>query len=1481
MQEWDAQGQEKFQENRRRRVEQEKAALRFELSVQRKKEREREASLAIAADDALGGIAAFERNLQRLKSEAQTAGLTVGGGAAAGGDDDAPLEALQSANAIQHLEKLAKQLPSGERTRQEAAQYVAQVKQKKETEMIARKEREQRRRKVMLDQAIGQQQMEEKRREELLLAKLLRKSSEERSMTDRIMRIREEKEQIRRNRIVRDAMFAERRERDFRESLERDAAVHARKLDEYRRAAEREKERLEEAERGRMEAKKKKHTVFCRNVVDEILHLVHRTCAFRADNQELVPMPIMREWKELFLAGVTLEVVDEEQAALEEDLAAGQLLASRVLDDVELDNYIDSQADWPRPTEEDGDVDNVLLGDMVDTLNDIVHPPPPPPVVPELPTFPLKACIVGKTYAGKSILAERLAANYQLTVLDPESVVADALQAAEKGETEPAVVGEAEAKAAGDEAAGDEVAEAAPVPTARAVLGAQVAELLRGGKPVPEALLAQLIAEAIKRIDVRSASNRQKGWILDGYPRTLEQSQLLEKELTGFEVPKATKGKKKTSKAAPAKGSKAKGAKGKKGAAADEAAAAADEDDGTPGVPSGVDIMLHLDIEDDLAVRRCVGRRLDPVTDTTYHLEFDPPTADDGPIFERLVALPNAEQLETDCHTMLTAWREEQPAMAEFLAPFKTLRAIDGSSTGDAVYEAAQEVFDALAEQRRAEMEREEAERAAAEEAARLAAEEAERERLARIEADRVRRAEIEAEAEEMRASVEKLQGETKKSKATTTEIKRLLAEIGEREAALAAIDAADADAETAEEVAAREAEEAAAREAEAAAAAQQLDEDLASILLDQWEEMEDKYCAGMKHGFRGVRKLRKAALEQLGRMRREFESFLDRPDDKQAIVDKFQASHAAIEAKVLKRVEAKEELHQRLSEMQEALWERLDDDRDDATAKVGELCANDWLEVTCTGLVDVYINLMQHELDRYFVTNQVARDFFAGMHGRVLEEADVAAHWIDVRAAEEEVAAGGKKARKTDKGDAGGKKKGGKKGAADDAVEEEPAYLKALAKALEQAMQATTLEGHDEANGGKDAKRGKKAGKDAKAGKKGKAAEAEELPPIPEATEAAEIEARLLAFRLRRLAEHGRALVGELETRHASLESGMTRGVAEQFAQQMGVVGGVVKTFQEAIESGRHVPHRLFVTRSHLTIDETSRIIAPAAEPEPSAPLEAPSADAFTCAQIVNLVEKLSVIAPAGLLRVPEFVALLMNLAGTSYGRSVLPDLWMVQPQAHLADLAALLDYHGTGHLDWHAFIVSVLPLDELPTRLALAKMRGAFEIAAAVNEDRTRVTREQFQAVDLWFEDVTDGAANDEASRAQYARVKQAIFSAFADADGLLAFRNMLLFFSVDADPIVGLGKAFRVACDDEQIGVTMEQLFDLLHHGSPADVTGNDAFSMVNLQQKWQILGLAPTDPVTFNFIKDKAISVVDLNDCVNFRFISATRFMRARK
>eukprot|EP00249_Psilotum_nudum_P019839 c27442_g1_i3 orf=157-1125(+) len=100
--------------------------------------------------------------------------------------------------------------------------------------------------------------------------------------------------------------------------------------------------------------------------------------------------------------------------------------------------------------------------------------------------------------------------------------------------------------------------------------GKMAEEYMSNGQLVPPEIVVTLVKDRLAQPDVQ-----EKGWLLDGYPRSLSQAVALE----------------------------------------------------TAGIRP--DIFIFLDVPDEIIVERVVGRRLDPVTGKIYHLKFSPPEKED------------------------------------------------------------------------------------------------------------------------------------------------------------------------------------------------------------------------------------------------------------------------------------------------------------------------------------------------------------------------------------------------------------------------------------------------------------------------------------------------------------------------------------------------------------------------------------------------------------------------------------------------------------------------------------------------------------------------------------------------------------------------------------------------------------------------------------------------------------------------------------
>lgn len=154
-------------------------------------------------------------------------------------------------------------------------------------------------------------------------------------------------------------------------------------------------------------------------------------------------------------------------------------------------------------------------------------------------------------------------------------------------------------------------------------------EYMDAGELVPDAVMKRVVEEALSDLD---------GFILDGYPRTLEQAEHLD------------------------------------------------------GV-TDLDAILSIAVDRDEIVSRLSGRRVDPETGRNYHVEFDMPG--DPAVRDRLIQREDdqPEQIET----RLDEYESKTEPVLEYYRDHDGFVEIDGQQDPDAVFAEITDVLDLLA----------------------------------------------------------------------------------------------------------------------------------------------------------------------------------------------------------------------------------------------------------------------------------------------------------------------------------------------------------------------------------------------------------------------------------------------------------------------------------------------------------------------------------------------------------------------------------------------------------------------------------------------------------------------------------------------------------------------------------------------------------------------------------------------------------------
>ncbi|CAA7022925.1 unnamed protein product [Microthlaspi erraticum] len=156
-------------------------------------------------------------------------------------------------------------------------------------------------------------------------------------------------------------------------------------------------------------------------------------------------------------------------------------------------------------------------------------------------------------------------------------------------------------------------------------IGKKAKEFMNSGSLVPDEIVIAMVAGRLSREDAK-----ERGWLLDGFPRTYAQAQSLDK------------------------------------------------------LNVRPDIFLLLDVPDEILIDRCVGRRLDPVTGKIYHVKSYPPESEE--IKQRLVTRP--DDTEEKVKSRLQIYKQNSKAIIS--AYSDVMIKIDANRPKEVVFEESQ-----------------------------------------------------------------------------------------------------------------------------------------------------------------------------------------------------------------------------------------------------------------------------------------------------------------------------------------------------------------------------------------------------------------------------------------------------------------------------------------------------------------------------------------------------------------------------------------------------------------------------------------------------------------------------------------------------------------------------------------------------------------------------------------------------------------------
>ncbi len=171
-------------------------------------------------------------------------------------------------------------------------------------------------------------------------------------------------------------------------------------------------------------------------------------------------------------------------------------------------------------------------------------------------------------------------------------------------------------------------------------LGRQAEALMKNGLLVPDELVIGVIGERFAKGDCA------KGFLLDGFPRTVGQARALDEML------------------------------------------------GKRGIP--VDAVVLLEVPDDSVVERITGRRSCPKCQRPYHVKFVPPRKADTCDACGSALVRRSDDTEEKVRTRLAKYHQETAAVIPHYDARGLVRRVDGTQHPDAVYAAVEKAVAGL-----------------------------------------------------------------------------------------------------------------------------------------------------------------------------------------------------------------------------------------------------------------------------------------------------------------------------------------------------------------------------------------------------------------------------------------------------------------------------------------------------------------------------------------------------------------------------------------------------------------------------------------------------------------------------------------------------------------------------------------------------------------------------------------------------------------
>ncbi|XP_029296259.1 sperm flagellar protein 2 isoform X2 [Cottoperca gobio] len=607
--------------------------------------------------------------------------------------------------------------------------------------------------------------------------------------------------------------------------------------------------------------------------------------------------------------------------------------------------------------------------------------------------------------------------------------------------------------------------------------------------------------------------------------------------------------------------------------------------------------------------------------------------------------------------------------------------------------------------------------------------------------------------------------------------------------------------------------------------------------LCPHWDSVCDSYVNNVKTVMQQLRSQRDVINHHLFNIREEYKHYLGRPDLKQELVSHWQKDFNSIPDDMREDEDTQAELHLRLDELRERLWDISDKRKEEDDQERAALMGDGWLEEHTAVLVNHHSVLMQVELDRFQDTLCILRVYYLSMYRQVLPELPsnlVCIPLLDTPEMKDQdestKPAGTSVPSQMDDGEDERRIKlhpDSKAKIQDETEPVKPPYEKLISdyeEALTAISKLVSAEAHQgEMKEQKERPQEKeRAEPSASANKKEKINLSSEKPkgppspppapsPAPAETHDQELKQKIhkeyaasldheenaAKVRIVLLKGHGLVMVRFLQSRAEQTLSNMEKWLAEHYLEEMESIDKLSEVVRHHIEAGAKLQNGLVLEYTNFYLNGDSHMVASPA-PRPPA-LEKPTRSTPTVTQLESLQQQLCYVAPTGLISSSEFSSLLRDIISVNMGRNTFPEPWINTNETQLMKIVSLLvDVYEL--IDWRRFLLSAALPWPFPSLSQLLAVLHHFE--AADTGGTGYLNEDQYLQTELWFSsDSVQPIPEDPSEPLPYdrlANLRKFFFQLFAEhsfSPPRLDYLSMLQYFAADPNPRQGFIRALSV--------------------------------------------------------------------------------------